>query len=55
MSGAGMLANSGFGAGGSVNTGGSSFSSGGKFRRCSVLDLFDEQYGRLQRNELLEA
>lgn len=27
---------------------------GGKFRRFSLLDLFDEQYGHLQRNELLE-
>ena len=42
MTGAGMLADSGFGAAGGVGGGASSFSSGGKFRRCSVLDLFDE-------------
>ena len=50
MSGA-MLGNSGFGGGGSAG----SFSSAGKFKRYSMMDLFDEQYGHLKRNELLEA
>ena len=40
MSGA-MLGNSGFGGGGALNTAGS-FSSAGKFKRYSMMDLFDE-------------
>lgn len=31
-----------------------SSSSGSKFKRYSLADLFDEQYGHLQRNELIE-
>lgn len=38
----GMMGNNAFGGGGALKASGSSFQSGGKFKRCSILDVFDE-------------
>lgn len=50
-----MMASGGnFGIGGHMGASAPQSSSSSQFKRYNLVDVFDDQYGHVQRNELLE-